>query len=161
MPRSRQDSFGKNFDSLGICVAGNYNVDTLDDSMRNDLLKLLSELTEKYDIAYDRIKGHRDYANTACPGNKLYNELPSIREDLYKYNNNDMTLEEAKKVFVSKRQTSKQDKDGSVWEVNHDKKLKWKVPEDQAYVASLFVGGWMTDEERGYQETKEKKDVLS
>jgi len=55
-----------------ICVMGNYEIQTLSQRQLDQLIKLTAFLAEKYHVPVDSIKGHKDYAETACPGKNLY-----------------------------------------------------------------------------------------
>lgn len=68
-----------NSNSLGIVVHGDYTTRTFTSNQETKLVDLLSWLCYRYNIEPDRIKGHRDFKATACPGNNLYNKLPQIR----------------------------------------------------------------------------------
>jgi hypothetical protein len=58
-----------------ICVMGNYEIQTLSQHQLDQLIKLTAFLAEKYHVPVDSIKGHKDYAETACPGKNLYRYL--------------------------------------------------------------------------------------
>jgi hypothetical protein len=41
---------------------------------------MIKWLAKKYKVSGDKIKGHRDYADTACPGTNLEKLLPELRK---------------------------------------------------------------------------------
>jgi len=69
---------------LGICVIGNFNqgADTPTAAQKTKLVQLLKYVCAKYGLSAQAIKGHRDTKSTDCPGDLLYNILPSIRNSL-------------------------------------------------------------------------------
>ncbi len=75
---------GANVRSLGVTVCGNFENEQLEDLQRKRLVRILTHWCYAYGIATNRIFGHRDVGSTrtACPGNNLYNALPSIRSDV-------------------------------------------------------------------------------
>ena len=75
-------AYGHNKNSVGICVAGNFNV-AKPPRVQMDSLKLLTAwLCQRYKLNPMRkgvIVGHRDCNDTACPGDNLYRKLDEIR----------------------------------------------------------------------------------
>ena len=75
-------SFHHNQNSVGICVAGNFDV-AKPNHLQMDSLKLLTAwLCQKYNL--DPLKrgvivGHRNLNDTSCPGKNLYRKLDEIR----------------------------------------------------------------------------------
>ena len=57
---------GRNHDSLGICLTGNFDIEDPTKEQEKSLKILLSDLSEGYPKA--QIKYHRDFANKTCPG---------------------------------------------------------------------------------------------
>jgi len=58
-----------NFQSLGICLTGNFDVEEPTKEQKMALKKLLEYLFKKYNLTLDRVKFHRDYAKyKSCPG---------------------------------------------------------------------------------------------
>ena len=79
-----------NIGSIGIAVLGNFQENEVPDEVLNSLTALIKMKAEKYKIdptgsssfrgAYlPNIMGHRDIMTTACPGEKMYEQLPAIR----------------------------------------------------------------------------------
>ncbi len=79
--------FNKN--SVGICVAGNFEL-AKPNPQQMDSLKLLSAwLCQKYKInplKKGAIVGHRDLNDTSCPGKNLYSKLGDIRRYCHEFN---------------------------------------------------------------------------
>ena len=57
---------GRNHDSLGICLTGNFDIESPTKEQEKSLKNLLSNLMILYPEA--QIKYHRDFANKTCPG---------------------------------------------------------------------------------------------
>ena len=80
---------GHNVGNIGICLLGCYHppegsycreeitVEALD-----TYVTLFSFLSENYGVSPPRIRGHRDFSSTACPGDNNYVLLPQIRTDV-------------------------------------------------------------------------------
>ena len=78
---SHTEGFNKN--NVGIALMGNYNppVDNrLTDTQMKALVSLVRYLPSRYGISPSHIKGHRDYDQTACPGDEVYALLSRIRD---------------------------------------------------------------------------------
>ena len=73
---------GRNHDSLGICLAGNFDTQIPTNAQQLTLENLLERLEKDYPEA--KVKYHRDFANTHCPG--------LLIDDYYKSNNKKMKL---------------------------------------------------------------------
>ena len=58
-----------------ICVLGNYEVQKINPSQLFSLAKLTAFLKAKYNVPVQDIKSHKDYTETLCPGEDLYNYL--------------------------------------------------------------------------------------
>ena len=75
-------AYQHNKNSVGICVAGNFDLVKVP-SVQMDSLKLLTAwLCQRYKLDPMQrgvIVGHRDLNDTACPGNNLYKKLDEIR----------------------------------------------------------------------------------
>jgi hypothetical protein len=69
-----------NTGNVGISVIGTYTTDTATATQIDQIAALMRGVAQTYGIPIDdtRIKGHRDYNATACPGNALYPQLPTI-----------------------------------------------------------------------------------
>ncbi len=64
-------TIGQNTSSLGICLAGNFDLTTPTASQITTLASLLIALSDKYKIAPVNIVPHRTFATKTCYGNKL------------------------------------------------------------------------------------------
>ena len=56
-----------------IEVMGNYMVQKLNEKQYQSMVNLCVYACLKYNISPDTIKGHKDYAETQCPGDDIYN----------------------------------------------------------------------------------------
>jgi hypothetical protein len=55
-----------------ICVIGNYEIQTLSQKQLDAVVDLCYFFADTYDIPVSEIMGHKDYTETACPGQDLY-----------------------------------------------------------------------------------------
>lgn len=80
---------GYNTGSIGIAVIGNYQENQVPYEVFEALSALIQEKADLYNIKIDgvstfrgelfpNVMGHRDVASTACPGQKLYDALPTL-----------------------------------------------------------------------------------
>lgn len=67
-------TIGKNSESLGICLAGNFDATMPTDAQVISLKKLLIEKVNQYGIVTENIVPHRKFAVKSCYGNKLSND---------------------------------------------------------------------------------------
>ena len=58
-----------------ITVMGNYEVQQINEAQLAAIVDLASWLCYEYSIPPQMIRGHKDYAATACPGKNLYRYL--------------------------------------------------------------------------------------
>jgi N-acetylmuramoyl-L-alanine amidase len=58
-----------------ICVMGNYEHQILSRQQLRSVIRLSAYLADRYSVPVDRIMGHKDYAETLCPGKDLYRYL--------------------------------------------------------------------------------------
>lgn len=65
---------------LAIAVSGNYEEQELSEAQRASLVALVEWTAERHGVPADRIGGHGDYAQTACPGEDIRAFLPALRE---------------------------------------------------------------------------------
>jgi N-acetylmuramoyl-L-alanine amidase len=70
---------GKNVGTIGICVAGNYEEQTVESASITLLQELITELLSKHK-GIKKIVGHRDLAQTLCPGRTLYPYVARLAE---------------------------------------------------------------------------------
>lgn len=62
---------GMNTRSIGICLAGNFDLTLPTKAQAGSLTGLLIALTEKYNIPMENILPHRHFANKTCYGRRL------------------------------------------------------------------------------------------
>ena len=75
-------AYQHNKNSIGICVAGNFNLAKPKDKQMESLKLLTAWLCKKYRLnpmSKGVIVGHRDFNDTACPGDNLYSRLGEVR----------------------------------------------------------------------------------
>jgi len=73
---------GQNEESVGIENEGTYTNVQIRDDHYTKLVRLCAYICQQYDIAPARIFGHRDFVATECPGDRLYNRIPTLRADV-------------------------------------------------------------------------------
>lgn len=69
---------GRNEDSIGVCLVGDFTKSKPTTAQIDALYKLLRELMEKYPIAPERILGHNEVAATQCPGTLDMNTVRKV-----------------------------------------------------------------------------------
>lgn len=69
---------GLNFQSIGVCLEGNFNMEQPTQAQKETLGKLLVELCERYFLDVMDIYPHRAFGNTDCYGNTLDNNWARI-----------------------------------------------------------------------------------
>ncbi|WP_192820925.1 peptidoglycan recognition family protein [Rufibacter sp. LB8] len=65
-----------------IVLEGNFNKDSVTVAQYQSLLLLTKAIAKRWKIDASQISGHKDNAQTACPGEALYALLPKLREDV-------------------------------------------------------------------------------
>ncbi|MGH8878346.1 MAG: N-acetylmuramoyl-L-alanine amidase [Stackebrandtia sp.] len=75
---------GANSDGIGIENEGTYTDGLPPKELWDALVQFCAHACKKFGISPKNIFGHRDFVSTACPGDKLYAELPKLREDVKK-----------------------------------------------------------------------------
>lgn len=60
---------------LLITLFGNFEEQVVTEKQYNSLINLLVNSVKRFNIPPDSIKGHKDFANTLCPGKNLYQFL--------------------------------------------------------------------------------------
>lgn len=73
---------GQNVVSVGIENEGNYVGTDPPAALWNSLRTTCAYICSRYGIAPTELYGHRDYKNTACPGDRLYRMLPRLRSEV-------------------------------------------------------------------------------
>jgi N-acetyl-anhydromuramyl-L-alanine amidase AmpD len=66
--------------SPGIENEGNFMTFQMEKTQWDSLVELCASLCSSCKISPDNIKGHRDFSDTACPGDWLYGQLPRLRK---------------------------------------------------------------------------------
>ena len=77
-------AYQHNKNSIGICVAGNFNIGEPTEAQMQSVETLIGWLCRKYSL--DPLKrgviiGHRDLNDTSCPGENFYERLSHIRRE--------------------------------------------------------------------------------
>ena len=75
-------AYRHNKNSIGICLAGNFNLAKPTNEQMASVKELVRWLCRKYDLNSEKhgvIVGHRDLNDTSCPGDYLYAKLDAIR----------------------------------------------------------------------------------
>lgn len=78
-------AYGRNTDTLGINLTGNFDIEKPKPGQVDTLVQLLATLCKRHKLKPSDILGHRDTIATSCPGNNLYNMLPEIRKKVATY----------------------------------------------------------------------------
>jgi len=73
---------GQNEVAVGIENEGTYGRVAPPEEQLTRLRALCAAICARYGIAATEIRGHRDYRDTACPGDRLYGLLPQLRVDV-------------------------------------------------------------------------------
>jgi hypothetical protein len=73
---------GQNENAIGIENEGLYTSVEPPAAQWNALVVFCAYVCRQYGIPVEEIKGHRDYYNTECPGEKLYAKLPQLRTEV-------------------------------------------------------------------------------
>jgi hypothetical protein len=63
-----------------IVLEGNFENEEPTPMQYQSLQKLVISIARQYHIAPDKISGHKDHAETACPGTNLYNLIPQLKQ---------------------------------------------------------------------------------
>jgi hypothetical protein len=72
-----------NTNSVGISLAGNFEVSEPTQAQMRTLNIKLREVVTRYNIPQENVVGHRDMKATACPGKNLYTKLQDIKNRAY------------------------------------------------------------------------------
>lgn len=73
-------TYRQNHNSIGICLSGDFSIAKPTEAQLDSCRNLIAYLCETYKIPRDRkhICGHRQFNETDCPGDFLYNVLDSL-----------------------------------------------------------------------------------
>ena len=74
-------AYGENSHTIGSHVCGNFEIGEPTQAQIESLAMLLANICTDYGLPINAeyVVGHRDLMATACPGNNLYRNLPTIR----------------------------------------------------------------------------------
>ena len=72
---------GMNSHSIGFCIAGHYDHETLTESEIDFITEKLAEIRYRNNIGSDMIDPHNKWRPTACPGQYLINNLQRLRDE--------------------------------------------------------------------------------
>jgi hypothetical protein len=70
---------GQNTNAIGIENEGLYTSVEPPRTQFDSLVVFCAYICRQYGIPVEEIKGHRDFYNTECPGDRLYAKLPALR----------------------------------------------------------------------------------
>lgn len=70
---------GRNVGNVGVALIGNYEEAQVSERQMAALVELVSWLVKEHGVPLGNIRGHRDYASTACPGRHAYARLRELR----------------------------------------------------------------------------------
>jgi hypothetical protein len=73
---------GQNVEAVGIENEGTYTTVTPPDQLWERLRDLCAYICHQYGIPPTEITGHRDFKDTVCPGDALYEMLPRLRVEV-------------------------------------------------------------------------------
>ncbi len=63
-----------------VVVEGSFDTDEPNAAQVGSLKAIVKWLAKKYKVKGDRVKGHRDYAKTDCPGSNIEKLFPELRK---------------------------------------------------------------------------------
>ena len=70
---------GHNFDSISICVAGNFEKQGLTPEQKKALTNLVKRVRARHNLSKTAIKMHRELSATLCPGKSLVTWIEDYR----------------------------------------------------------------------------------
>ncbi|WP_103351487.1 peptidoglycan recognition family protein [Amycolatopsis sp. CA-128772] len=73
---------GQNTNAIGIENEGTYTNVEPPEAQWASLVVFCAYICRQYGIGVEEIKGHRDFYNTECPGDRLYAKLPQLRTEV-------------------------------------------------------------------------------
>ena len=80
MSRTGAHCKGHNKGSIGICVAGNFEVEPTQEKQEAALFDLIDKLCKKHKITWKEVYGHKELGKTLCPGTSLFKALVNQRK---------------------------------------------------------------------------------
>lgn len=63
-----------------VVLEGSFDTEKVTEAQQKSLQKIVVWLADEYKVPADKIKGHNDYAKTACPGKNLKDLFPMLGE---------------------------------------------------------------------------------
>jgi Putative peptidoglycan binding domain/N-acetylmuramoyl-L-alanine amidase len=78
------DRLSRGNESPGIENEGNFMTFAMGQKQWDALVELCVSLCSSCDIDPENIRGHRDFSNTDCPGDWLYEQLPKLQAEVAK-----------------------------------------------------------------------------
>jgi len=63
-----------------IVLEGNFEEEEPSAAQLTSLREMIAWLAAQYQVPPERVGGHKDFAETLCPGRKLHALLPELRE---------------------------------------------------------------------------------
>lgn len=69
-----------NFQSIGICLTGNFDIDGPSDQQLKSLTDLLEKKLKDFNIPKEKVLGHKEVSSTECPGTNLFKWLLLYRQ---------------------------------------------------------------------------------
>ena len=107
---------GRNYDSLGICLTGNFDIEKPMTEQEESLRFMLVHSLKKYPKA--QIKYHRDFANKTCPGKLITDNWAK----------NLISNDKKMKLKISR---------GHLYVVEEASKFGWSIPEDKIALPAI------------------------
>lgn len=78
---------GANTGNIGLCILGCFHPpagatcrDVITEAALDSVITMFAFLSERYGVPPDKIRGHRDFGDTSCPGDNNYALLDEIRQ---------------------------------------------------------------------------------
>lgn len=141
---------GHNTGNIGICALGCYHPpagsecrDVLSEQSVDSLAVMLAFLSENYGVPPERLRGHRDFSATACPGDNNYVLIDDLRDRI------ELLLVTGNQPIGSVRLTATADDNGAVH-------LEWAFLEDNG-----ITGYWIEREYAGIRHVIYESDEPS
>ncbi|WP_372365282.1 N-acetylmuramoyl-L-alanine amidase [Candidatus Uabimicrobium sp. HlEnr_7] len=73
---------GANTNNVGVNLIGDYDLEKVNPNGYKAMINVLAWLCDRYNVNPNEIYGHKDFSNTACPGQGLYSRIPQIKRDV-------------------------------------------------------------------------------
>ncbi len=80
-----QHTTGENLTSIGICLAGNFDIEYPTEAQKKELAELIDDVLARHKIAPHAIYPHRKFANKSCYGSNLSDDWARVLYIQYKY----------------------------------------------------------------------------